>query len=653
MNEGDYAELYRRSMVDPAGFWADAASAIDWTTPWTSVLSQDHWGAASWFAGGTTNTCWNALDRHVAAGHGGRLALIYDSPVTGQRQRFTYSELTARVAKAAGMLRNLGVSSGDRIMVYMPAIPEALISMLACARIGAVHAVVFGGFAAPELASRIRDCRPKVLLAASCGIEGGHVLPYKPAVDAAIALAPGIITACVIVQRSQCAASIAPGVDHDWDELMTSAAPVGCVAMPATDPLYILYTSGTTGRPKGVVRPIGGHLVAIAWSMPAFYDVHSDEVMWTASDVGWQVGHSYTVYGPLINGSTTLLYEGKPVGTPDAGAFWRVIEEYRVVTLLTAPTALRVIRRDDPDAALLRGRDTSSLRAIFLAGERCDPTTIRWIERVVRRPVIDHWWQTESGWPIAGNPLGIQQFPTRYGSVTKPMPGWNVRVLDDAGSEVPHGETGSIVCKLPLPPGAATTLWGARERYADAYLSRYPGYYLTGDAGFFDGDGYLSVMTRIDDVINVAGHRLSTGALEEVIAEHPAVAECAVVGLEDGVKGQVPLGFAVLRSTVQEVDDIVGEVIRHVRHSIGAIASLKQIVVVARLPKTRSGKILRSTLANMVNGHEVRIPPTIDDASVLEDVREVLLRSKVGKSALATRPQGPDAGPAPRPTRRP
>ena len=631
MKSQDYRELYRRSLQDPTGFWGDAAQTVDWSKPWEHVLSFDERGSAVWFRGATTNTCWNALDRHLASGRGNQRALIYDSPVTQTQQCFTYHELTELVARAAGMLRSLGVMAGDRVMIYMPAIPEAIMSMLGCARIGAIHSVVFGGFAAAELAARIRDCRPKVMLAASCGIEVNRVVPYKPAIDSACDATRGIIEACVIVQRPQTPVSLCKNRDYDWHELMAAATPIPCVPVSATDPLYIIYTSGTTGRPKGIVRPSGGHLVALAWSMRAFYDTRPGEVFWAASDIGWQVGHSYLVYGPLINGSTTVLYEGKPVGTPDAGAFWRLINEHGVSALLTAPTAIRAIRREDPDGRFLRAFPLSDFRALFLAGERCDPPTAEWIEQKLERPVVDHWWQTESGWPIAGNPLGLQRFPTKHGTVTLAMPGWDVQVLDEEGRQAPPGEMGDIVCKLPLPPGAATTLWHAPDRYADAYLSRYQGYYLTGDAGYFDEDGYLSVMTRTDDVINVAGHRLSSGAIEEAIAGHPDVLECAVIGLDDAVKGQVPLGLLVLRPSTTRCPHEVGqEVIQRVRDLMGAVISLKQVVAVSRLPKTRSGKTLRATLAKMANCQDFGIPATIEDPSVLPEICTLLRSAGVG-----------------------
>ncbi len=633
MKTQDYREMYRRSLDDPTRFWADVAQTVDWSNPWDRVLSFDESGAAVWFRGATTNTCWNALDRHLAGGRGNHRALIYDSPVTQTQQSFTYQELTELVARAAGMLQSLGVTIGDRVMIYMPAIPEAIISMLACARIGAIHTVVFGGFVAAELAARIRDCRPKVILAASCGIEINRIVPYKPAVDAACEATRGIIQACVIVQRPQMPARIRKNHDYAWHELMETATPSPCVPVSATDPLYIIYTSGTTGQPKGIVRPSGGHLVALAWSMSSFYDTQPGEIFWAASDIGWQVGHSYLVYGPLINGSTTVLYEGKPVGTPDAGAFWRVVNEHGVAALLTAPTAIRAIRREDPEGRFLRTYPLAKLRALFLAGERCDPPTAEWIERKLERPVVDHWWQTESGWPIAGNPLGIQRFRTKHGTVTLPMPGWDVRVLDEKGRPASAGQMGDIVCRLPLPPGAATTLWQAPDRYADAYLSRYQGYYLTGDAGYLDEDGYLSVMTRTDDVINVAGHRLSSGAIEEVIAGHPDVAECAVIGLDDSVKGQVPLGLLVLRPQVARSQHEVGqEVIQRVRDLMGAVVSLKQIVTVSRLPKTRSGKTLRATLSKMANCQDFSIPATIEDPLVLSEINAMLRSAGVGEA---------------------
>ena len=632
----DFAELRQRSLIDPDGFWGEAAEAIDWTRRWDSVLSHDENGTPQWFTGGEANTCWNALDRHVKNGRADQLALIYDSPVTGTVRRLTYAELTDQVARFAGVLAGFGVTCSDRVLIYMPLVPEAVIAMLACARIGAIHSVVFGGFAAGELATRIRDARPKMLIAASCGVEPARVVPYKPAVDAAIKSGGGSVEACIILQRSELEAELVEGRDHDWNACMADARPVDCVAVPATDPLYILYTSGTTGQPKGIVRPSGGHLVAMAWSMRHFYDARPGEAFWAASDIGWVVGHSYITYGPLINGSTAILYEGKPVGTPDAGAFWRVVQDHKVATMFTAPTAIRAIKREDPEGVLLKGYNLSSLRALFLAGERCDPPTSRWIEEMIERPVVDHWWQTETGWPISGNALGIHKFPIKHGAVTKPIPGWDVRIFDAKGKAVKADDIGAIVCKLPLPPGMATTLWNAPQRYREAYLSKFDGYYSTGDAGYFDEDGYLNVMTRTDDVINVAGHRLSTGAIEEVIASHSDVAECAVVGLDDDLKGQVPLGLAVLKTGVKNPPKTtIKELVTHVRETMGPVVAFKTAVIVPRLPKTRSGKILRGTVAKIANGKDYAQPATIEDPAVLDEVRQALRDADIGASSAS------------------
>jgi propionyl-CoA synthetase len=620
-----YVDIHARSLSEPEAFWAEAAQAVEWDRPWDSVLSTDDQGRWHWFAGAEANTCWNALDRHVRDGRGDQAALIYDSPLTGRQRRLTYAELLDQVSRFAGVLTALGIAKGDRVLIYMPVIPEAVVAMLACARIGAVHSVVFGGFAAREIATRIVDAQPKLIVAASCGIEPNRIIPYMPVVDAAIAMAGGIPASCVVVQREALRAELEPGRDRDWDALMASATPTGCVPVTATDPLYILYTSGTTGQPKGIVRPSGGHLVAMAWSMRHVFDAHPGEVFWAASDIGWVVGHSYIVYGPLIAGCTTILYEGKPVGTPDAGAFWRVIEEHKVATMFTAPTAIRAIRREDSEAKLLGAHDISSLKALFLAGERCDPATLAWCEDKLQRPVVDNWWQTETGWPIAANPLGIERFPVKPGSATKPIPGWHVQALDPDGVPVAPGDTGAIVCKLPLPPGAASTLWNAPERYAQAYLERYPGYYCTGDAGFLDVDGYLHIMTRTDDVINVAGHRLSTGAIEEVIAGHKDIAECAVVGMPDSLKGQAPLGFLVLKAGIERPPaEIVGEIVGRVRDLMGAVVAFKTAIVVARLPKTRSGKILRGTIVKMLTGEPYAVPATIEDPAVLGEIEQAL-----------------------------
>jgi len=622
---GRYAELHRRSIADPEGFWGEAAEAIDWTRRWDRVLDDTEAPFYRWFAGGELNTCHNALDRHVAAGNGDRPALIYDSPVTGTTRTYTYAELTDATARLAGALQKLGVAKGDRVIIYMPMIPESVMAMLACARLGAIHSVVFGGFAPHELATRIDDARPKAILAASCGIEPGRIVSYKPMLDAAIEQAGHKPQATLVFQRVEQPADLVPGRDHDWEEAVAAAAPADCVPVAATDPLYVLYTSGTTGQPKGIVRDNGGHAVALQWTMKNFYDVAPGEVFWAASDVGWVVGHSYIVYAPLLHGNTTVVFEGKPVGTPDAGTFWRVIQDHGVTTLFTAPTAFRAIKKEDPDAVLMKDYDLSRFRALFLAGERSDPATIEWAEKHLRVPVIDHWWQTETGWAIAGNPLGIELFPVKYGSATKPVPGWDVRALDPEGREVAPGDVGALVCKLPMPPGSAPTLWNAADRFRQAYLIDFPGYYKTGDAGFIDDDGYVHVMTRVDDVINVAGHRLSTGAIEEVLAGHPDVAECAVIGVADDLKGMVPFGFLVLKAGADRPEDqIVREVVARVRDQIGPVAAFKQAVVVDRLPKTRSGKILRGTMKKIADSESYRTPATIDDPAILDEIAEAL-----------------------------
>jgi propionyl-CoA synthetase len=622
---GRYEEVYRRSLDDPDGFWGEAAAAIDWVKPWQRVLDDSRAPFYRWFTGGRLNTCWNVLDRHVERGRADQLALIYDSPLAETAEAFTYRELRDVVARAAGALAGLGVEKGDRVIVYMPMVPEAVIAMLACARLGAVHSVVFGGFAAPELASRIDDAKPKVVVSASCGIEPGRVVAYKPLLDAAIDLARSKPERCVILQRPQQTAALVPGRDVGWQEALADAEPANCVTVEATDPLYILYTSGTTGLPKGIVRDNGGHAVALAWTMKNIYDVEPGEVYWAASDVGWVVGHSYIVYAPLLHGCTTVLYEGKPVGTPDPGAFWRVISEHGVTTMFTAPTALRAIRQQDPDASLIGGYNLSRFRALFLAGERCDPETLGWAQEKLGVPVIDHWWQTETGWAIAANCLGIQRLPVVPGSATHPAPGWDLRVLDAEGNAVEHGRTGAIVVRLPMPPGATPTLWNADERFREAYLSAFPGHYQTGDAGYVDAEGYVFVMSRTDDVINVAGHRLSTGAIEEVLATHPDVAECAVLGVADELKGQLPLGLLVLKAGVtQPHDDIARQVVQLVRERIGPVAAFKTAVVVGRLPKTRSGKILRGTMRRIADGEEYTTPATIDDPAILAEIEGAL-----------------------------
>jgi len=599
---------------------------------WDRVLDDSRPPFYRWFSGARLNTCWNALDRHVASGNGDRVALIWDSPVTDTNLRFTYREMRDRVAQIAGMLAGLGVRTGDRVLIYMPMVPEAAMAMLACARIGAIHSVVFGGFAAHELATRIDDAKPRVVLAASCGIETNRVIPYKPLLDAAIAEAKSKPQACVVLQRPMCPAELAPGRDHDWQELEGAAKPADCVPVLATDPLYILYTSGTTGVPKGVVRDNGGHAVALAWSMRNIYGVKREEVFWTASDVGWVVGHSYIVYGPLIHGCTSVMYEGKPVGTPDAGGFWRVIDEHDVRVFFTAPTAFRAIKREDPEGTLIRAHDLSRFRALFLAGERADPPTVAWAEEQLNVPVIDHWWQTETGWPIGANCLGIEKLPVKHGSCTRAVPGWDVRVLEAEGigeaKELKAGEIGALAVKLPLPPGALPTLWQQDERFVESYLSAYPGYYQTADAGFIDADGYIHVMTRTDDIINVAGHRLSTGGIEEVLAAHPDVAECAVMGVADPLKGQVPLGLLVLKAGAAHPADVVeDEAVALVRERVGPVASFRTALVVDRLPKTRSGKILRGTMRRIADGEEYRMPATIDDPAILDEIAAALSRA--------------------------
>ncbi|MCX7630537.1 MAG: propionyl-CoA synthetase [Geminicoccaceae bacterium] len=622
-----YRAIWRRSLEDPEGFWAEAAEALHWDRRWDRVLDSSRPPFYRWFPGGLLNTCWNAVDRHVAAGRGAQPALIHDSPVTGTIRTLTYAELQDQVARFAGALVRLGVRKGDRVIVYMPMVPEAIVAMLACARIGAIHSVVFGGFASHELAKRIDDAKPVLVVSASCGIEPGRLVPYKPLVDAAIEQAGHKPRHCVVLQRPQLRAELSPGRDLDWQEAMAGAHAVDCVPVEATDPLYILYTSGTTGQPKGVVRDNGGHAVALLWSMRNIYGVQPGEVYWAASDVGWVVGHSYICYAPLLNGNTTVVYEGKPVGTPDPGAFWRVIAQHDVKVLFTAPTAFRAIRKEDPEGAHLKRYDLSRFRALFLAGERCDPDTLLWAEAQLGVPVIDHWWQTETGWAICANPLGVEKLPVKPGSPTVPMPGYDVRVLDEEGREVEPGKLGAICVKLPLPPSCLPTLWNADERFVQSYLSRYPGYYLTGDAGFVDEDGYLFIMSRIDDVINVAGHRLSTGAMEEVLAAHRDVAECAVIGVADELKGELPLGFVVLKAGVDRPHgEIEKELVQKVREEIGPVAAFKLVAVVKRLPKTRSGKILRGTMKKIADGAPWTMPATIDDPAILDEIGQALAR---------------------------
>lgn len=622
---GAYQESYTRSLSDPHGFWGEAAQAIDWEVPPTTVLDEQNPPFYRWFTGGRLNTCFNALDRHVAAGNGERTALIYDSPVTDSARSYTYAELTDQVARFAGALRELGVGLGDRVVIYMPMVPEAVIAMLACARLGAVHSVVFGGFAPQELAVRIDDARPTVLVSASCGIEPTRTIAYKPLLDAALELAEHEVSRCVILQRPVLEADLVEGRDVTWDEAMAGATPADPVPVEATDPLYILYTSGTTGRPKGIVRDNGGHAVALAWSMPNVYDIGPGDVWWAASDVGWVVGHSYIVYAPLLVGATSVMYEGKPVGTPDAGAFWRVVSQYGVKGLFAAPTAFRAIKKEDPDGSQLSRYDTSCLTNLFMAGERLDPDTYHWATSTVGVPVTDNWWQTETGWPICSNLRGLHPMPIKPGSPSVPVPGYDVQVLDELGQVVGPDVEGAICIRLPMPPGTLPTLWGDDDRYVRAYLSAFDGWYLTGDGGFKDADDYVYVMGRTDDVINVAGHRLSTGSMEAVLASHPAVAECAVVGVHDALKGQVPRGFVVLKAGVADDPDALSrELVAKVRTEIGAVAALHEVDVVPALPKTRSGKILRKTMREMADGKTPVVPSTIEDASVLDKLRPVL-----------------------------
>ena len=628
-----YAEIYQRSLENPEAFWGEAAQALHWHKPWDKVLDESAKPTPRWFTGGLFNTCYNALDRHVEAGHGDRLALIFDSPVTDQKRSYTYREMRDTVAKLAGAIAANGVGKGDRVIIYMPMIPEAAMAMLACARIGAIHSVVFGGFAAKELATRIDDCQPKMVISASCGIEPSRQVAYKPLLDEAIELSQHKPVACIIKQRPQLVAELKPGRDLDWDSALESAEPADCVPVAATDPLYILYTSGTTGQPKGVVRDNGGHATAILWSMKHIYNVEPGDVYWAASDVGWVVGHSYIVYGPLLAGCTTVMYEGKPVGTPDPGAFWRVISEYGVKVLFTAPTAFRAIKKEDPQGAYMSRYDLGCMDTLFLAGERCDPDTLHWAETMLKKPVIDHWWQTETGWGIAANPMGIEPLPVKAGSPTVAMVGYDVRILDDQGTEKAAGEMGDIVIKLPLPPSCLPTLWNNEARFVDAYLRAHPGYYLTGDAGYKDADGYLWIMSRTDDVINVAGHRLSTGQMEEVLAGHPDVAECAVIGVHDDLKGQLPLGLVVLKSGVNRpADELMAEMVKRVREQIGPVAAFKHLSIVKRLPKTRSGKILRSTMVKIADGEAWKMPATIDDPAILDEISSSLKEIGYAKS---------------------
>jgi propionyl-CoA synthetase len=620
-----YAEVYERAKTDPNTFWMEAAEGIDWFSGPSRALFDEKAPLYEWFADGKLNGCWNAVDRHVAAGHGDRLAIIHDSPLTGSIHKITYRELQTRVASLAGALRAKGIEKGDRVIIYMPMVPEALEAMLACARLGAIHSVVFGGFAANELAVRIDDCTPKCIIAASCGIEPGRVVHYKPLVDGALEIAKHQPEFCVIFQREQEVAHLEEGRDVGWHAFQYGVEPAECVPVEGNHPAYILYTSGTTGQPKGVVRHTAGHLVALNWSMRNLYDMNPGEVFWAASDVGWVVGHSYICYGPLTYGCTTVVFEGKPVGTPDAGTFWRVIEDHGVKCLFTAPTALRAIKRDDPLGELVRDYDLSNFASLYLAGERADPDTIEWAQDKLKVPVIDHWWQTETGWAIAGNPMGIERLPVKIGSPSVPMPGYDVKILDEGGHALKPGELGAIALKLPLPPGTLPTLWNAEERFHKAYLTHFPGYYETGDAGMMDEDGYLYIMARTDDVINVAGHRLSTGGMEEVLAAHPDVAECAVIGVTDKLKGQLPMGFLCLNKGAKTPpEQVVKDCVKMVRDRIGPVAAFKLAVVVDRLPKTRSGKILRATMVKIADGEDFKPPATIDDPAILDEIREAV-----------------------------
>lgn len=624
-----YHEVHARSLADPEGFWAEAAKEIDWIEPATKIFDPSQGTYGRWFAGGVVNTCYNALDRHVERGRADQVALIHDSPLTNSVTKLTYAELLSEVQALAAVMQDFGVTKGDRVILYMPMVPEAVVAMLACARLGAVHSVVFGGFAAKELATRIDDAQPKLILSASCGIEPGRIVQYKPLLDEAIRLAGSKPKACIVLQRPQLTCEMTPSRDYDWASLRRKALNDGkkapCVPVAATDPLYILYTSGTTGIPKGVVRDNGGHLVAVKWSMFNLYGVKPGEVWWCASDIGWVVGHSYIVYGPLIHGATTIMYEGKPVGTPDAGAFWRVISEHKAVALFTAPTAFRAIRKDDPEGKFIRQYDLSKFRTLFLAGERADPPTVEWAEQQLKVPVIDHWWQTETGWCIAGNPVGLGMLPVKHGSPTVPMPGYQVDVVDEAAKPVGPNTMGSIVIKLPMPPGCLPTLWHQDERFKEAYLSEFPGYYKTSDAGYKDEDGYVFVMGRTDDIINVAGHRLSTGGMEEILASHPDVAECAVLGVKDAIKGEVPCGFLVLKAGVTRAPAAIEkEIIALVRDKLGPVAAFKLAITVGRLPKTRSGKILRGTIKKIADGESWTMPATIEDPKALEEIGEAL-----------------------------
>ena len=626
---GRYWDVYNGWLADPEAFWGEAAKAVDWFKPADKIFDAGSGQYGRWFAGAECNTSYNCIDRHVKAGRGAQPAIIYDSPVTGTKRTVTYAELLDEVEVFAAALAGLGVTKGDRVVIYMPMVPEVAVAMLAAARLGAIHSVVFGGFAANELAVRLNDAKPKVIVSASCGIEPKTIVKYKPLLDAAIEMAAHKPAHCVVLQRPMETAALKAGRDLDWSELVAKTRESGqkaaCVPVKATDPLYILYTSGSTGQPKGVVRDNGGHMVALTWTMRNIYGVAPGDVFWSASDVGWVVGHSYIIYGPLLNGNTTIIYEGKPVGTPDAGAFWRVISEYKVAAFFTAPTALRAIKKEDPKGSLIANYDLSGLRTLFLAGERADPDTVRWAEQALGIPVIDHWWQTETGWAIAANPIGLEALPVKPGSPTVPMPGYDIHILDEDGHAVPQGQLGNIVVKLPLPPGCLPSLWNADERFGPSYTDHFPGYYKTADAGYRDEDGYLFIMGRTDDIINVAGHRLSTGAMEEVLSSHKDVAECAVIGAADALKGELPIGFIVLKAGVErDAKDIESEIVALVRERIGPVAAFKTVRVVGRLPKTRSGKILRGTIKKIADKADFKIPATIDDPAILDEIGAIL-----------------------------
>lgn len=621
----NYSDVYKGWQQDPEGFWLDAAKAIDWVKAPTKALDDANAPLYEWFTDTEVNTCYNAVDRHVVAGNGDRTAIIYDSPITDTKSKISYAELQTKVALLAGAMAAKGITKGDRVIIYMPMVPEALVAMLACSRIGAIHSVVFGGFASNELAVRIDDAKPKMILAASCGLEPNRVVAYKPLIDGAIDLSDHKPDSIFILQREQCPASLVEGRDYDWNNVQNGVTPADCVPVNGNHPAYILYTSGTTGAPKGVVRATAGHLVALNWTMKNLYNVNPGDVFWAASDVGWVVGHSYICYGPLIHGNTTIVFEGKPIGTPDAGTFWRVINEHNVRSFFTAPTAFRAIKREDPKGEFKKKYDLSCLNALYLAGERADPDTIHWAQDLLGVPVVDHWWQTETGFAIAGNPLGIEALPIKVGSPSVAMPGYDVQILDEGGNQMNPGELGAIAIKLPLPPGTLPTLWNAEDRFKKSYLNTFPGYYETGDAGMIDEDGYLYIMARTDDVINVAGHRLSTGAMEEVLANHPDVAECAVIGVADQLKGQMPVGFLCLTKGVNRPhDEIVKECVKMMRDQIGPVAAFKLAVVVDRLPKTRSGKILRATMVKIADSETYKLPATIDDPAILDEIKDAL-----------------------------